>query len=48
MNYVSLTVSARIAEFVKTVLQVFGVMIVTTVALATTYASVVVSVRIVP
>ena len=48
MNYVSLTVSARIAEFVKTVLQVVGVMIVTTVAHAMIFASDAVSVRIVP
>ena len=47
-NYVYLTASARIAEFAKTVRQVCGATIVTTVALATTFASVVVSVLIVP
>ena len=48
MNYVSLTVFARIVEFAGIVRQVYGATIVTTVALATTFASVVVSVRVVP
>ena len=46
VNYVYLTVSARIAEFAGTVHQDCGVTIVTTVALATTFASAAVSVRI--
>ena len=45
-NYVYLTLSARIAEFAEAVPPVFGATIVTTVALAMTFASDAVSVRI--
>ena len=47
-NYVYLTVSARIVEFAGIVRQVYGATIVTTVVVAMTFASDVVSVQIVP